>query len=97
MVASARVDYGGLAMMGKHLIKSWSTTQTVVALSSGEAEYYGVAKGACEGIGLVGLVEDLLGIRLKIKLSTDSSAAKGIATIMGARPSRTRTHYYREC
>ena len=28
-----------------HIIKSWSTTQSIIALSSGEAEYYGVVKG----------------------------------------------------
>ena len=69
--------------MGKHLVKSWSTTQTVVALSSGEAEYYGVAKGACEGLGIVGLIEDMSGTRAKIDIATDSSAAKGIATRRG--------------
>ena len=54
-------------MLGKHLIKSWAITQTVIALSSGEAEYYGIAKGACEGLGLVGLIEDLFDERLKIE------------------------------
>ena len=29
---------GGMAMLGSHIIKHWSTTQTVVATSSGEAE-----------------------------------------------------------
>ena len=70
-------------MLGGHLVKSWATTQTVIALSSGEAEYYGIAKGSCEGLGIVGLIEDLSGERLKIDLDTDSSAAKGIATRMG--------------
>ena len=70
-------------MLGQHVLKSWSTTQTVVALSSGEAEYYGIAKGTCEGIGIVGLIEDFSGRRMKINLATDSSAAKGIATRKG--------------
>ena len=74
---------GGIALLGKHLVKSWSTTQTVVSLSSGEAEYYGVAKGACEGVGIVGLIEDMSGTRAKIDIATDSSAAKGIATRRG--------------
>ena len=65
------------------MIKSWSTTQTVVAMSSGEAEYYGLVKGACEGIGASGLVRDLTGKDLKIDLQTDSSAAKGIAMRRG--------------
>ena len=32
---------GGIIMHGEHVIKSWSTNQAVIALSSGEAEYYG--------------------------------------------------------
>ena len=70
-------------MLGKHVIKTWSSTQTVVALSSGKAEYYGVTRGACEGIGMLGLISDLNGHTMKINLSTDSSAAKGIATRRG--------------
>ena len=35
---------GGVVMFGSHLIKSWSSTQNVIALSSGEAEYYGLVK-----------------------------------------------------
>ncbi len=30
---------GGCLMLGSHLIKSWSSTQQAVALSSGEAEF----------------------------------------------------------
>ena len=36
---------GGVATLGSHTIKSWSTTQAVIALSSGEAEFYGIVKG----------------------------------------------------
>ena len=43
---------GGVAMLGSHLIKSWSSTQDIVALSSGEAEYYGIVKGAAQGFGI---------------------------------------------
>ncbi len=70
-------------MHGGHRIKSWSTTQTVVAMSSGESEYYGFVKGRCKGIGVSGLVHDLAGKDLQIDLETDSFAAKGIATRRG--------------
>eukprot|EP00972_Heterocapsa_arctica_P056547 8346871-Heterocapsa_arctica.AAC.1 len=33
---------GGVLMHGCHCIRSWSTTQSVIALSSGEAELYGI-------------------------------------------------------
>jgi hypothetical protein len=37
---------GGLICFGKHLIRGWSSTQKVIALSSGEAEFYGMVRGA---------------------------------------------------
>ena len=43
---------GGAIMYGSHLIKAWSQTQGHVALSSGEAEYYAITKGATVGLGL---------------------------------------------
>ena len=49
--ACRRSTSGGLILLGEHLIKSWSTTQTITALSSGEAEYYAIVKGASQGIG----------------------------------------------
>ena len=78
-----RSTNGGFVQHGRHLLKSWSTTQSVVALSSGEAEFYGVVKGACEGLGVSGLLEDLGRSGMSIVLATDSSAAKGIASRRG--------------
>ena len=77
-----RSTNGGMVIWGNHLIRSCSTTQTVIALSSGEAEYYGITKGACESIGVKGIASDL-GVQLKIRLHTDTSAAKGIAMRKG--------------
>ena len=34
-----RSTSGGCLMLGQHLIKSWSTTQVPISLSSGEAEF----------------------------------------------------------
>ena len=42
---------GGCVMLGSHMIKSWSSTQSGVALSSGEAEFNGVVRGAGIGLG----------------------------------------------
>ncbi len=55
-----------MALLGTHLGKRWATTQTVMALSSGEAEYDGIAKGTCEGLGIVGAIQDLSGEGVKI-------------------------------
>ena len=73
---------GGLIMIGNHMIRSWSSTQRVIALSSGEAEYYGMVRGGAEGLGTRSILEDM-GINMKIKLSEDSTAAKGIADRTG--------------
>ena len=69
-------------MIGGHCVKSWSTTQSIVALSSGEAEYYGLVKAGCVAIGLRALCLDL-NVPLEIRLFTDSSAAKGICRRRG--------------
>ena len=65
-------------MHGCHGIKTWSATQQVIALSSGEAEYNGMVKGAGNALGLSGMFRDM-GIEYKTTLYTDSSVAKGIS------------------
>ena len=44
---------------GKHLLKSTSTTQAVVSLSSAEAEFYAAVKAAAAGICCVSMMRDL--------------------------------------
>ena len=73
---------GGVCMIGEHMVKSWCTTQAVIALSSGEAEYYGLVKGSSIGLGIGGSMSDL-GVNGKVKVLTDSSAAKGISARKG--------------
>ena len=69
-------------MVGAHMIKAWSATQASIALSSGEAEYYGVVRGAGIGLGVQALYRDL-GLELPIRVWTDSSAAIGIGGRQG--------------
>ena len=73
---------GGLIKLGEHVVKGWSTTQGVIALSSGEAEYYGIVKGSSVGMGVQSVLRDL-GVNVKLQVLTDSSAAKGIASRRG--------------
>ena len=47
---------GDVIMFGSHCLKSWSLTQKVIALSSGEAEYYGLVKSGSQGIGIRALL-----------------------------------------
>ena len=77
-----RSTNGGCAMRGSHCIRTWATTQAIIALSSGEAEFYGLTKAVCMGIGLRALGKDL-GTKLLLTVFTDSTAAKGIAQRRG--------------
>ena len=69
-------------LLGCHLLKSWSSTQTSVSLSSGEAGFYGVVKAAGVALGQQSLLLDL-GHRLPVRVWTDSSAALGICQRQG--------------
>ena len=69
-------------LLGNHCIKTWSTNQQVVALSSGEAEYYGMVKGSSNALGVRGIISGL-GVQVSVRLHTDSSAAKGISNPRG--------------
>ena len=51
-------------------------------MSSGEAEYYAALKGAAEALGLQSLAVDL-GWQFKIRLWTDSSSCKAVASRRG--------------
>ena len=69
-------------MLGSHLLKSWSSTQGLVSLSSGEAEFYGVTKAAGIGLGFQSLLRDL-GISMALRVWTDSTASIGICGRQG--------------
>ena len=67
---------------GRHLIKSWSTNQQVIALSSGEAELYAMTKGAAQVLGLVSMGRDF-GEEMSAIVRSDSSAALAISQRVG--------------
>ena len=69
-------------MFGDSEIKAWSNTQKYIALSSGEAEYYGIVRGSAMGIGIRNMYQDL-GVGVGIVVNTDASAASGIAIRRG--------------
>ena len=72
-----------IRLLGNHLVKSWSSTQAIIALSSGEAEFYALVKCGSVALG-IRIMLAALGINLKIRISTDASAAKGITARRGA-------------
>ena len=69
-------------MFGTPVLKTRSSTQPSVSLSSSEAEYYGVVKAMGVPIGQQALLEDL-GIKVGARVWTDSSAAIGVANRSG--------------
>ena len=73
---------GGCVLLGQHTVKHWSLTQASVALSSGEAEFAGVIRGAGQGLGYQALLKDL-GVTAPLRVWTDSSAAIGICSRQG--------------
>ena len=86
---------GTLVMHGKHIIFTQSSTQAPLALSSGEAEFYGCVKAASRALGVRQLAADM-GLYdstgdgdenrkpLPIRLYTDSTSAMGTACKRGA-------------
>ena len=80
-------------MLGKHLIKSWSSTQASVSLSSGGSEFYGVVKASGVALGYQSLLRDL-GHKLPVRVWTDSTATIGICGRQGLGKLRhIDTHY----
>ena len=69
-------------MVGWHPLRTWSSTQKVVATSSAEAELYSAAEGASRGLGLQLMLREM-GVDASWELSTDSSPAKAFASTRG--------------
>ena len=69
-------------LLGQHILKTYSSTQTSVTLSSGEAEFYGVVKATGAALEQKSLFGDL-GIDLRFCVWTSSSAAIGISSRRG--------------
>lgn len=77
-----RSTTGGCVMLGKHTIKGWSKTQSLVALSSGESELYATLKAAAEGLGRTAMLSDL-GMHVTGEFWGDANAALGIINRKG--------------
>ena len=78
-----RSTSGGIMVLGRHPVKTWSTTQPVVALSSAEAELYSMSEGASRGLAFRTILEEM---NVKVDapiILTDSAAAKAFASTRG--------------
>ena len=72
-------------MLGDHCIKTWSVSQGAFALSSAEAEFYGMIEGVTRAKGLLSLAMELgfKDLSNVVHLGTDSSAAKSLVSRRG--------------
>ena len=74
---------GGVVMFGNHVVKHWSSTQTLISLSSGEAEYYGCVRASAHGLGVKSMLADLGVTRKRLRIKTHASVAKSLASRRG--------------
>ena len=65
-------------MHGAHLLKAYSRTQSNIALSSGEAEFYSMVGAGSDALGLRAMTKDYED-ELEPWLYVDASAAIGVA------------------
>ena len=82
---------GSVARFGDHTLQTQSALQSTISLSSGEAEYYAMLKGAANGLKLVAIAKDF-GLDKEILVATreppveigsDSTAALAFAQRKG--------------
>ena len=69
-------------MHGSRLVKAYSRSQSNIALSAGEASFYGLVATASEALGLDAMTEDF-GDKTESFLYADASAAIGVANREG--------------
>ena len=79
---TSRSTSGGIVMRGFHHLKSWSSTQKKITLSSGEAELAACVKTSAEAIGMTQLTAGL-GRELEAEIYVDSSAALSVVSRKG--------------
>ena len=68
--------------LGDHVVKTWSKTQTVIALSTGGAGLYALNKVAAESLSLQSLLLDMR-IDLSVHLHTDATTGRAMAMRRG--------------
>ena len=56
---SRKSTSGGATMRGKHCLRTWSTTQGAIALSTAEAELYAMVDGVLRMKGMKSMLVEL--------------------------------------
>ena len=79
---TAKSTSGGVIQRGSLYIRSWSSTQKCVTLSSGEAELVAMVRTSTEVIGMIQLAADW-GLQMGGEILADSAAALGVVKRKG--------------
>ena len=79
---SRRSATGFVAMRAGGTLRSASTTQTIIGLSSCESEFYALCRAAASGIGIQSNLVDL-GVVCDLLIWSDASAARAVAARRG--------------
>ncbi len=74
-------------MFGSRCLKTYSSTEDIITISSREPEFNGNLRAGSHGLGMVGLWRDL-GLKVSLRINTGSSAAKSIGSRRGAGKAR---------
>ena len=71
--------------VGRHVLRTWASTQPTTATSSGEAELIAMYEGAARGLGLKTVMQECgFAPQLRmIRIWTDSSVAKSFVATRG--------------
>ena len=75
---SRKSTSGGAIVLGKHCLRTWSSTQGAIALSSAEAEFYAMVDAVLRAKWMLSVLSELGVSRVSpvAEVWTDSSAAK---------------------
>ena len=81
--ATRRRTSSGVIQVNDHVLSEWSTTQSTVALSSGESDFVAIVKGIVMGLFAKNLLNDRGWNIAEVMVLSDSSAGRGMASKLG--------------
>jgi hypothetical protein len=80
-------------MLGQHCVRTSSTTQSTVSLSSPEAEFYSLVKGSSIALGVQAVLQDM-GVYVTVSVKCDASSGISLASRRGlGRARHVNTRY----
>ena len=72
--SSRKCTSGGVIKYGEHVLQTWAKGQSIIALSTAEAEMYALIKATSEALGQMSLYKEW-NLVLSGKMYSDASAA----------------------